>query len=146
MRDWTVDARCRDKVTIEGEAWEAAFADADLTYKPVGEYSWPKSTLEVMVTCAGCPVRRECLEYGFELEHTVLLGTRSTNDEEYEATGKSYIEETLKPMPAGVYGGVPGPMRERFGSDPDRLELADAWFISFTTERGWATEPAEEVA
>jgi hypothetical protein len=145
MPAWTAGAACRDKGTVEGEAWEAAFTD-DLTFKATGEYRWPASLLDVMAVCAGCPVRRPCLEYGFAVEEPVTLGVRLTDDEEYELLGKSYIELILTPQPVGVYGGVPGPMRERFRDEPDRVDRAEAWFAAFTEERRWARAPAEEVA
>lgn len=143
--DWTADAACRNKVTVEGQVWEAAFQD-DLTYKSTQEYRWPESILAVMKTCAGCPVRLTCLAYGFEAEDPILLGTRIADDEEAERIGRSYVEEYLEPLNTGVYGGVPGPQRERFRGMGNRLELADAWFVSLTEGRGWTKAPDEEVA
>lgn len=145
MPDWTAQAACRDKTTIEGEPWEAAFSDADLTQKPSGEYRWPASTLEVMVVCATCPVQRPCLEYGFSIEEPILLGVMLADDETYERTGKPYKDEWLTPMPTGVYGGIPGPMRERFRRLPDRLERAGAWFAALCQERRWVRKSSEEV-
>jgi hypothetical protein len=56
-------------------------------------YSWPAETIRAMQTCAGCPVRTECLAYGFK-------GTPTT--------GRHF----------GVYGGVPGRIRESRATDP----------------------------
>ena len=145
MPDWTVDAACRAKVTVAGMPWEAAFTD-DLTYKPKGEYAWPALTLEVMKTCATCPVQRQCRELGFEIEHEVFLGTRIASDEEFERWGKPYIEEYLTPMPVGVYGGIPGPMRERFKTMVDGLTEAAAWFLALSIKEGWIKPANEEVA
>lgn len=144
MPDWSAAAACRDKVTVEGKPWEAAFSDADLTQKPNGEYRWSASTLEVMRVCAGCPVQRRCLEYGFDIEEPIALGVRLTDDEEYERLGKSYVELWLTPMPTGVYGGVPGPMRERFRNLADRVEAAQGWFAALCAERRWARRSNEE--
>jgi hypothetical protein len=141
MPDWTAEAACRDKVTVQGQVWEAAFSDVDLTYKPSGEYRWSASLLEVMATCASCPVRPLCLERGFALEEPVLLGWRPGTDDEDE-----WVKETLVPMPVGVYGGVPGPMRQRFKLSPDRLSLAAAWFHTLSSQRGWSKPAIEEVA
>jgi hypothetical protein len=136
MPDWTADAACRDKVTVAGEAWEAAFTD-DLTYKRSGEYRWPAGLLEVMAVCATCPVREPCMEYGFTIEEPILLGCRFSDE----------MEEWLTPEAVGVYGGIPGPMRERFRRLGQKgLAAADEWFASLCIERGWAKAPDEEAA
>lgn len=144
--DWTRDAACRDKVTVAGNPWEAAFTDADKTYMPRGEYQWSEDLLDVMQVCATCPVQRTCLAYGFSGEEPVLLGVRLLGDEEAEMVGKSYLEEWLTPQAVGVYGGVPGPMRERFRMLPDRVARAQAWFHTLRSERGWVKATNEEVA
>lgn len=143
MPTWTQRAACRDKTTVAGLPWESAFAD-DLTYKPNGEYRWPASVMRVMKVCAVCPVQDECLDYGFAMEEPILLGSRPivTLD-----GGHSWVDEFLVPIPTGIYGGVPGPQRQRY-SGPDRIERARAWFSALSHRRGWTQpkRPDEEVA
>jgi hypothetical protein len=162
---WTVDAACRgDKrpdVTSSftgsvgqlptGVAWEDAFLD-DVVPQPDGSFTWSKAVLDVMAQCASCPVRAECLAYGFAGEKPILLGTRLADDEEAERIGRSYVQEWLFPLPSGIYGGVPGRVRKQLRHGPDcpdrdecngcvpialRVSAASAWFDAERARNGW---------
>jgi hypothetical protein len=141
MPDWTSQAACRDKVTVEGQVWEAAFDSDEVSSKAKGPYAWDGITLDVMAVCARCPVRDDCLQYGFDSEESRLLGVRPGADEDLD-----WVIVTLQPKPSGIYGGVPGRERERLGRFPDKVARANAWFLALSQQRGWSKPANEEVA
>ena len=74
-------------------------------------YQWPAGTLTAMKTCAGCPVRRQCLDYCFASELR-------------EATEWWQHELVPQNRRFGVYGGIPGRIREAYSNAED----CEAWF------------------
>src|SRR4051794_13838643 len=88
---WAKRAACAGKAPNQAP-WAPMFRDEVAAHKD-DSYSWPAETIRAMQTCAGCPVRTECLAYGFK-------GTPTT--------GRHF----------GVYGGVPGRIRESRATDP----------------------------
>lgn len=119
---WTGNAACRNEAH-PGVVNGAFFAD-DLAQLPeTEEYVWPSAVLGAMRTCAGCPVRRECLVYAYESEDA--------------GDGRAY----------GVYGGLPGRQRERLGAYEDRITRSEGWFAALSITRRWvSSNPREEIA
>ena len=133
--EWTAQARCRPDelggVVSQrlGMPWPDAFTD-DLATQPHPDlYRWPPRLLEVLETCAGCPVRRECLELAFELEGKPVLlepnvahySTHHEDCSDPRCSGCVPLEERvsrrdmiIEVIPSGVYGGAPGRVRQHF--------------------------------
>jgi hypothetical protein len=99
MPEWTAEAACRSAELPGGNGpnrpgvvWDDAFKD-ELPLRPdPDDYAWPVGVRDFMRTCSACPVRSDCLEYAFT------------------------ITEDRRQF--GVYGGVPGRIREDVGFDP----------------------------
>lgn len=105
----------------------------------LSEYKHPADVLRAMEVCAKCPVRDLCLAEAFKAEiHEVDQGEAGIAPG--HDTPVRHVEDDRR---FGIYGGIPGRMRERFAPYPDRLERAAAWFQSFTAKRGWALRASE---
>ena len=137
LPDWTADANCRsDQIggmgpQTPGFAWAAAWGD-DLAYEAdPGDYVWPESVRSVLEACATCPVKLECLDAGFPeplpLGMTTFYGRHSTECNRAAIRGDQTAktctgcldaiweqEFEIDPMPSGVFGGVPAPIREHY--------------------------------
>lgn len=102
----------------------------DVAYRRDGDYSWPDGVRHAMAVCATCPVRMECLRYAYESERR----------EHIEWWGGELIDERRR---YGVYGGVPGRIRERFADEADPIAACDAWFTErFGDARSYAAGDA----
>lgn len=89
--DWTVDAACRDPA-LPGRLYRAAFADDVAQEQEAEDYQWPVKVRDAIERCSTCPVKAQCLEYSIRAVPTT----------------RHY----------GVYGGVPGRIREHFATKP----------------------------
>lgn len=155
MPAWTVDAACRGDKRPDilggigrfetGTVWEAAFTD-DLTHSKDGKYVWTAELLKVMELCAGCPVRAECLEYGYKGDAPILVSLLMVDDEEAERIGRSYRQEYVGGDAEGVYGGLPGPQRKVFAQHKDRLAASEEWFQAQATRHGWNPAKAATIS
>lgn len=129
LPEWTADAACRsDSIggsgpQIAGTTWSWMFLD-DVASRPDGREYWPDKVMQAMRVCAGCPVRRECLEYAYESE-------KGVNDTWW--SGEPVERDTR----SGVFGGVPGRIREQHGPHPDRIQRSTEWFESLALRREW---------
>jgi hypothetical protein len=147
LEDWTALAACRPEALggqgpqDPGFPWNAAWLDDVSSETDPAAYEWPESVKEVLKACAGCPVRRPCLELGYA--KWVFLGETEFYGEHTPECNRAAISKTParweareraqacpgclepaermwlqefdhKPMPAGVYGGVPAPIRQHF--------------------------------
>jgi transcription factor WhiB len=101
---WTADAACKkrrgagtldDRFFHDDVAWPE---DTD-----IDNYPWPAVVVEAMRKCGTCPVRAKCLEYAFQEEMT-----------EPERWWTSKRVEAKRRF--GVFGGVPGRIREQLGT------------------------------
>lgn len=131
--EWTADAACRN-YSSPGAPWSWMFAD-EVAERPEGtEYEWPDKVLQAMAVCAGCPVRRECLQEAYETEQ----------QQSVEWWSGEPVESDRR---FGVRGGLPGRQRERFAPLEDRLERSEAWFDALSRTRHWTkSEPKKETA
>ena len=159
---WTALAACRP-ASVGGAAllhrdgarpgmpWDKGFND-EVAMKPsVDQYRWPRDVNDAIETCAACPVRRQCLERAFDVEGTTVtmgyanfLIKHKPRCEDMKCDGcvplKDRIqrrEMTLELMHVGVWGGVPGRVRERYANDPDRIERCTDWFEDYASEQGF---------
>lgn len=114
LPDWTARAACASK-TLPGQPWDSAFADEVTGSLDVETHRWPERVRQVMATCAGCPVRSECLAYAFEREQHLSQDWMS---------GEMYNDS----FRSGIFGGVPGPAREHFAASVDPIAASEAWF------------------
>ena len=64
--------------------------------------------------CAGCPVRRECLSYAFEMEDRI----KAMHDDEAQAQGR---KPAAKGFRSGIFGGITGQEREQQAQNPNRI-------------------------
>jgi len=139
LDEWTAFARCRS-VTVGGEGpqrpgmpWSAMFDD-ELAMRPhPDDYRWPPKLVDLMEMCAGCPVRRRCLEAAFEVEGHAQVIDRDVGHyaphreacedstcegcvpEEERVTFRDVVIEVI---PSGIYGGVPARVRQYFMDVP----------------------------
>lgn len=161
MPSWMTLAEC-SKHAMDG-AWSEAFREDPAYQANPDNYRWPATVQEVMAVCASCPVRRECLAYAYEITGPQLFGdvnlyashTTECNEGHRAWQSKARLcEGCLEPedqvhrqpfeieqQHEGVYGGVPGPVRQHFQHSP---ELADKWFAAWTAKRGWTVADMEE--
>lgn len=75
--------------------------------------------------CLVCPVARECVTWAYACEEP-------NEDHWSEATD---VDDDRY----GVFL-VPGKIRERFASFPDRVDRCMQWFAALAAERGWRSE------
>ncbi len=115
---WASSGLCAGRDTAD---W---FAD-DVADSP--NPTFPSRVSRSMKTCHACPVRRPCLEYAFEMERSV--------DVQRWWSGEP-VEERRR---FGVYGGVPGRIREHLADDPDRIEKCEEWLEAEAVARRWPT-------
>ena len=125
LPSWAPKAACAEKAPNRAP-WAPMFAD-EVAHRPNMDYTWGTHVLHAMNTCAACPVRTECLEYAIDSERRM--------EQVYWA---SELEMTTDGSRYGVYGGVPGRIRERYRDHPDPFEECDRWFM--------AQYPAENLA
>jgi hypothetical protein len=127
--EWTAQAECaRLKVMsgTGGEVHDDFFTD-DVKQRPRGDYDeWPSRTVSAMRICSTCPVRSECLEYALEGEQRME-----------KAFWLSEPELVTDDRRFGVYGGVPGRVRERFARLPNAAARCDEWFRAFAAKQRW---------
>lgn len=92
---------------------------------------FPETVYDAMRVCAGCSLRRECVTWAYETEQVPY---------------DPWSEHTANPARYGVFGGVPGPIRERFAADPDRVDRALEWYakLASSNERRWVTPRREQ--
>lgn len=112
---WAGHGSCAEKAPNRAP-WSPMFAD-DVSHRPRGDYDWPSHVIHAMNTCAGCPVRTECLAYA--------LASETREEQTYWA---SDLEDVSDGRRFGVYGGVPGRIRERYRDHYDPFGACDAWF------------------
>jgi hypothetical protein len=110
--------------------WGPAFED-DVAFRPDGEYAWPKGVREAMKVCAGCPVRRECLAWAFDVEK------RESQDwwtSELIQNNRRY----------GVLGMTPGRIRERFQDADDPIAACEEWALEYAKQAQWEVVDLDE--
>lgn len=121
--DWKGLANCAGEDTPRTWDYSESFFRDDVSSADV--LTFPEPLLRRMATCRDCPVRRECLEAAYTQEvHW-----------EGENTLRPFVEEDGTRY--GIWGGIPGPIRERFASNPDRFEACEEWFQSVGEQRQW---------
>lgn len=136
MPDWTALARCREFTTRGRAVWTQAFRDEVAARPEPDDYEWPQGvTTWGMKECAQCPVRRRCLEYAFDRERMM------PSDKNPWFWVPSEGQQMRR---FGIFGGVPGRIREHFAEASDPVEASDAWFKSFAAKRGWTVTQAKE--
>jgi hypothetical protein len=127
---WTAQARCKSAELHDGgegpnrpgQPFVELTDKDDLKAGGLNTRLPERSILAQMaMLCAPCPVRRECLHYAY----TVVDGMR------HDEPG----DEDIKPRAYGIFGGVPGRLREHFRHDE---EGADRWFEALRRRKGWA--------
>lgn len=148
---WTAQASCKGLDT------DRFFSD-DVSTPAEGEPALPETATLAIRICYHCPVRRRCLDEAFELTQPMGFGNLRvyTKHEKrcQDRTCEGCVPEdkrlreipegfTLKPMHAGIFGGIPAYLRERLADLPDRLELAEVWLQQLALKRHW-TRNAEE--
>lgn len=107
---WASRAACAE--LAPNQAPFGPFFDDEVAQRPDPDtYKWPANVTKALRLCAGCPVRRECLDYVFE-------------SEKREATEWWKGELVPQNRRFGVFGGIPGRIRE-FYREPQGCE---AWF------------------
>jgi hypothetical protein len=127
MPAWGTRAACA-QFSRRGAPWSWMYSE-DLAESP--DYTWPDHAVFAMKVCAGCPVRNECLEYAYEMEHQ--QSTLWWSGEPVESDRRF-----------GVFGGLPGRMRERFAHSDDRIARSQEWFAALSRERNWTLVETEE--
>jgi hypothetical protein len=138
--DWTADAICRGdrRPNVMGRTggfpagvtWKTAFLDDTGYHADLDDYA-TGTTLDAMALCAQCPVRRECAEYAYEVE-MVPIDRWWTSE---------LIESDLR---FGVFGGLPGGVRERLASHPERINLGELWFLHIAVKHRWVEDLDDE--
>lgn len=121
--DWTAEAACR-RFSLPGRHWEAPFKDDVAEKRQPSSYEWSETAVDAMRVCASCPVRRRCLEYAFEIE-------KSEGDQWWSG---ELVEEDRR---FGIFGMVPGRIREHFAQQTDRIALCEEWVRTFAHQRRW---------
>lgn len=86
-----------------------------------------------MKLCGTCPFQVACLERAFALERR---DRQELADEHMAEADRRY----------GVYGGIPGRIRERYARDPDRITKCLNWYLDVARERRWFTTEQEVCA
>ena len=140
--DWTAQAKCAEvkvRSGTGGQVHDDFFKD-ELSTRKADAGEWPSKVVNAMRLCASCPVRRECLAYAVESEVRLSQEWRTG---EVVAVDRRF----------GVYGGVPGRIRERmttmrcprcggsgtqpggFGEPPEGMN-AKSWNKTFWEEMG----------
>lgn len=118
QQPWMERAACAGK---DPDEW---FTDevADLGEATV----YPETVYDALRVCAACPVIRECITYAYQLE-----------EEEHIPDPWVERDEGVRDR-YGVYG-VPGRVRERFASFPDRVERCLTWMdeVAASPQRRW---------
>jgi hypothetical protein len=135
LPDWTAYARCKSAELHDGGLGPnrpgqpfVELTDKD-DLKDAGEGTrLPERSLlfQIERLCARCPVRRECLHYAYQAD---LFNHNQPGDEDVAVRA------------FGVYGGVPGRLREHFRHDE---EGANAWFEALRETEGWAQPTGRE--
>lgn len=121
--------RARTMSQQPGMPSDVHFLDDLTAIKNIENYDWPATVIDAMRVCGECPVRQPCLAYAFDIEQTTP---------DYAASWASTFEQQELPMRFGIYGGAPGPVRERFAPMADRLGQVAAWFARVALSRRWA--------
>jgi hypothetical protein len=85
-------------------------------------HQFPGPLTDTMEICAACPVRRECLAEAYAQEVHIA------EDRKHQPR---LVEDGTR---FGVWGGIPGRIRTRFASSPDRLDACEAWFQEVARE------------
>lgn len=115
---WAPRAACAEKGA--NQAPYGPFFDDEVAQRPDPDsYRWPANVTKALRLCATCPVRPQCLNYVFE-------------SEKREATEWWKGELVPQNRRFGIYGGVPGRIRE-FYREPDGC---DAWFKRWCAANG----------
>lgn len=113
---WAPNAACAERAP-NNAPWGPAFDD-DVSHRPDGNYDWPAGVRHAINVCRTCPVRLECLRYAVESERR-----------EEQAYWAAELEQVRDGRLYGVYGGVPGRIRERFRHEVDPASACDEWFV-----------------
>jgi hypothetical protein len=134
---WVRLANCRPRSLggegpqNEGFPWHAAWLDDVSSQAQPEDYDWPESVDAVLKACSSCAVRPQCLEAGFpesiglglawfhgrhttECNRTAIARGSSCEGCLPEERQTWEQEFQLEPMPAGIFGGVPAPIRRHF--------------------------------
>jgi transcription factor WhiB len=104
---WTGRAKCAEvkvRSGTGGQIHDDYFKD-ELSTKKADAGEWPTKVVTAMRLCSTCPVRVECLRWAMDQE---------TRFSQRWKTGE-LVEQDRR---FGVYGGVPGRVRERYGTMP----------------------------
>jgi hypothetical protein len=123
--EWMGRAACAG----EGEQRSWDYTDQFYDDDVAGDTPFPEPLLRLIGnTCAKCPVRRECLEDAYAQERHLedIPGTAPVR--------QRWVEDGTR---SGVWGGIPGPIRERFAHSPTRLDDCEAWLQELGQERKW---------
>lgn len=107
---WAPKAACAELAPNQAP-YGPMFDDEVAQKSDPDSYRWPANVTKAMRLCAGCPVRTECLNYVFDAEKR-------------EATEWWKGELVPQNRRFGVFGGVPGRIREHYGT----VEGCEAWF------------------
>ena len=94
---------------------------------------FPDTALMAMRICSTCPLRVDCLTWAFDREQ---LDRSSMADADREEADRRF----------GIFGGIPGRIRERYANEQDRIAKCFAWFDSIAAARGWNRAEEEETA
>lgn len=138
LPDWTAHARCKSAELHDGglgpnrpgQPFIELTDKDDLKDGGIATRLPERSLLfQIGRLCAPCPVRRQCLHYAYEvvdgLKHHV------EGDDEDDSAGRAY----------GIFGGVPGRLREHFRHDE---EGANDWFQDLARSKGWSLSESIE--
>ena len=117
LPDWAPRGACAE-LAPNSAPWGPMFCD-DVAYRPSADYDWGAHVTHAMNICASCPVRAECLAYAIASEHR-----------EEQAYWAAELEDLSDGRRYGVYGGVPGRIRERFRASPDPFRACNDWFMA----------------
>lgn len=115
LPDWAPRAACAENAP-NNAPWEPMFMD-EVSHRSDGDYAWPAKVRHAIRVCRTCPVRPECLVYAIESEKR-----------EEMAYWAAELEDITPAHRYGVYGGVPGRIRERYRDHPDPVAACDEWF------------------
>lgn len=119
LPDWGGDAPCAMRDT---DRW---FTDDVASNKDL-----PGTAYSAIKVCYTCPYRRECLQWAFDQEQ---LDRSSLADVDREESDRRY----------GIFGGIPGRIRERYADTPDRIAQCVAWLEAKAATKGWAPSREE---
>jgi hypothetical protein len=154
--NWHAEALCRsDKIGGEGTNYpgavnEQAFPEEKYLADP-DRYPWTYELRRFAQLCLVCPVRLPCLSaaiasesadlvlgsVGFYVSHEPGCDDMTCEGCIEEDDRIRYEEFEAKPMPAGVYGGIPGSVRAHYNGDETECR---AWFIREAARQGWLDE------